>query len=383
MASNRGDVVRYLVLLLAVALLACNTDHYTGPVSTPAVSGEAEIEEPADEAPESLPETLLEHPSPEPIQEPDISPAEAKLLEVSARHEALIEPLRAVANRIDDVLGIGTMFNEIGVSEARCYAMGTILGLDGLVAHLDYLGDPDLETMSGENAHALRVQALRHANFAGITAGHVGVDRDEVAVKWNLDCPGRLGIPATASVEHTGTSSFYNIRNDGRTLMILGDIEQGFADKVIAALKANPSVEAVSLGSGGGYVLEAMRAGQYLRNKGYDTVLWNSCYSACPLVFMAGNLREIWSPYPDLGFHQVYDSNGLALSVSDPIYTSIELYLHRMGVEPRVIIEAMKSAPPNRMTLISGADPDLCKFNVATWVHRFCHSDSHVFRNGR
>ncbi len=51
------------------------------------------------------------------------------------------------------------------------------------------------------------------------------------------------------------------------------------------------------LGSGGGYIDEAMKAGAYIRRKGLDTTLYNNCDSACPLVVMAGVERLNWSPY--------------------------------------------------------------------------------------
>lgn len=308
--------------------------------------------------------------------------AEVRLLAVSARREKLAVPLKTFADTIDDWRHIGTMYNEVGVPQARCFAMGVLLGMEGLVAHLDDEGSPDLHTKTNENAHEVRVLALTHLNFAGVLEGHVGQDREELVLEWNLDCPGKHKIPVTARLQQTGTSSFYKIMNEGRVLMVLGDIEAGFADKVIAALQANPTVKTVSLGSGGGLVVEAMRAGEYIRLHGYDTVLWNGCFSACPLVFMAGNNREIWSPYPELGFHQVSRSDGSAVSLDDPVYGGITRYLVRMGIDHRLVLLNMWDSPPNEMTRIAGHDTGLCDAKVVTWIQRRCHNDSHVFPDG-
>ena len=65
-------------------------------------------------------------------------------------------------------------------------------------------------------------------------------------------------------------------------------------------------------GSGGGYIDEAMKAGAYIRRKELGTTLYINCDSACPLVFMAGVERLNWSPYPKLGFHQIYTPDGQA-----------------------------------------------------------------------
>lgn len=372
-----------LTLALVGLLASCEASQPQAPTPPlePAVQVEADaVEAPAESPPE--PNTFDEE---APVEDPAQAAwkaAEAQLRAVIARHEELALPLQAFADSIDDWRHIGTMYNEIGVPEARCFAKGVLLGMEGLVAHLDDDGNPDLHTRTSENAHEVRVLALTHLNFAGVIEGHLGQDRDELVLEWNLDCPGKHGIPETARLEQTGTVSFYKIMNEGRVLMVLGDIEAGFADKVISALQANPTVKTVSLGSGGGFVMEAMRAGEYIRLHGYDTVLWNGCFSACPLVFMAGNNREIWSPYPELGFHQVSRSDGSAVSLDDPVYGGITRYLVRMGIDHRLVLLNMWDSPPNEMTRIAGHDTGLCDAKVVTWIQRRCHNDSHVFPDG-
>lgn len=366
-----------LTLAVWLCLAGCMDGTGPGPTATP-----IPVEPAVDVAPTEAPPELEPNEEPEaPVEapaEPSVSAAEAKLLAVSARREELAKPLYAFANTVDDFHHVGTLYNEIGVPEARCYAMGVLLGMPELVEHLNDEGAPDLETRTMENAHEVRVLALQHLNFAGVVAAHVGHDPDQLVLEWNLDCPGKMGIPASARLAQDGIASFYELKNDGKVLMVLGDIEAGYADKIIAALQANPTVKTVSLGSGGGYVMEAMRAGDYIRSQGYDTVLWNGCYSACPLVFMGGNQREIWSPYPELGFHQVARGDGQAVSFEDPIYRLIVRYLVRMGVEAQPVLGNMWDAAPHDMVRIGGHDSGLCDANVATWIQRVCSSRSYA-----
>lgn len=365
-----------LMLAAVLCVSACSEDSVPvpAPVEVPDAAP-AKVVAPA----EPLPQPVLE-----PVEEPmpgdlpdELSDAEAKLLDIATRREQLTKSLREFAETIDDWGFIGTAFNEIGIPQARCFAMGTLLGMEEAVAHLNDEGEPDLETMTHDNAHEVRVLALQHSNFGGVLEAFVGYDPDQLILEWNLDCSGKMGIPA-GLLSQDGINSFYEVRSDGKMLRVLGDIEEGFADKVIGALQEHPTVEVVSLGSGGGYVMEALKAGEYIRNNGYDTVLWNGCYSACPLVFMAGNRREIWSPYPELGFHQVSDASGRALPFDSPVYRLIVLYLVRMGVEPQPVLGNMFDAAPHEMARIAGHDTGLCDANVATWIQRRCSSHDYV-----
>lgn len=317
----------------------------------------------------------LEEPVPGTVSAVSISDdSKEKLGVYIRRRNELYEYLWSVARTIDDNNHVGTMYNEIGIPEARCFAAGTLLGLDTTVRHLDVEEEPDLVSNTLENGHALRVIGLTHGNSSGVAKAILDLERDEIVLIWNLDCVGFHEIPKSAYIVQEGKSSFYEVRNEGQVLMVRGDIEPGYADKIIEALEANPSVKVVGLGSGGGLVKEALRAGLYIRQNGYDTVLWNNCYSACPLVFMAGNQRQIWSPYPYLGFHQIYGQDGVAISFDDPAYRAVAQYLVRMNIEPRYVLSKMWSAPPHDMTNVFGYEPELCDANITTWIQRGCSS---------
>ena len=117
-----------------------------------------------------------------------------------------------------------------------------------------------------------------------------------------------------------------------------------------------------------------MEAGTYIRAKGLETTLFNNCYSACPLVFMAGIQRTNWSPYSELGFHQIYTPDGNPVPFDSPVYRHIFTYLVGMGIEPRYVLQKMWSAPPQGMTNVDGYSDELCEANITTWVQRGCTS---------
>ncbi|NCT87033.1 hypothetical protein GXB84_06775 [Stenotrophomonas acidaminiphila] len=327
---------------------------------------------------------------PEPVSEPDPAPAEeptsvaqtpkaytddptvvAWLEKLTAERDALGTKVFQAGVAIDGHTHAGTAFNEIHIPEHKCFVLGHLLGKADLVKPLGINYEPDYDTQTTENASDLRIMAVSLDNFASVAKHILSMSHDERVVTWNLDCAGQLDLPKVY-IQQEGQSSFYVVTNEGRALKVLGDIEEGFAQKIRDAIEANPTVEVVALGSGGGYVHEAMAAGAYIRSKGLDTTLFNNCYSACPLVFMAGVERQNWSPYPKLGFHQIYTSDGQAIPLDSEPYRQIFGYLMRMGIEPRYVLQKMWSAPPEGMTNVDGEDDDLCRASITTWIQRGC-----------
>lgn len=330
------------------------------------------VVEKIEEAP-AIPETVEEA---TPIA-PDDSKAESRVRALIPGKEALSKKLWDAAMEAGADAHVGTMYNEWDVNKHSCYILGILLKRESMVRDLLVSYDTDTANINVENAHDYQVMTISLDNFVANANRLLKLSRDERILEWNLDCVGQLDIPKSAFIAQEGKSTFYVVKNDGRVLQVLGDIEQGFAQKVIDAIEANPKVKSVGLGSGGGYVYEALRAGAYIRSKGLETVLWNNCYSACPLVFMGGVQRENWSPYPVLGFHQVYDQTGKASPRDDQVYKDIYQYLVRMDIEPRYVIQKMWSAPPSEMALIEPGDEEPCKANVFTWVQRGCFGPSY------
>ena len=93
---------------------------------------------------------------------------------------------------------------------------------------------------------------------------------------------------------------------------------------------------------------DAILAGTLIRDRRLDTTLMADCYSACPLVFLGGVGRTIWSPYPRLGFHQA-SVDGKALAEDHSAYKLIAGYAQDMGADSNFIVERMLQSPPSSM----------------------------------
>lgn len=285
----------------------------------------------------------------------------------------LAQRLRTAANRIDDEYHVGTMYNELNIPQHSCYVLGRLLGQDAFVKHLKIAYNPNFKLRTAENAHSLRVMAISLDNFTNMANLALKMSQEERIVEWNLDCVGNYKIPGSRWIEQTKMTTFYQVRNGGKVLQILGNIEAGFSDKIVAAIESNPEVETIALGSGGGSVYEALNAGRYIRSKGLETILWNNCYSACPLVFFGGIERAIWSPYPSIGLHQAYSKAGAAPRDSR-VYKDISVYLTDMGIDTRFVLTNMWKASPTNMNVLEVGE-QLCGSRIATWVQRICSTD--------
>lgn len=198
---------------------------------------------------------------------------------------------------------------------------------------------------------------------------------------WNLDCVNQFSLNNEAYVQSNKNESgaFVRQRNGYADLRYTGEIDNNFYDKLEAALKKYPNIESVSIGSGGGSVGNAMSAGYLLKSKGIDVKLHSDCYSACPLVFVAGE-RSIMSNKPPikLGFHQLYnivDNEAIPAPIST--YREIQNYLYNIDptIDSNAFVNLMLSAGPNSMTY-----PEyeyLCSSSIAKWVQRTCSEDEY------
>lgn len=308
-------------------------------------------------------------------QDKKTATAEALLRRKIKASNNLARKMRSVANSINNELHVGTIYNEIDIPEHSCFVLGTLLGQQKHVQRLKVTYKPNFRLRTRENAHSLRVMAISSDNFSNVARDILAMSYGERVTEWNLDCVGNYAISGNSWIGEGRERTFFRIKNEGKVLQILGDIESGFSEKIILAIKNNANVETISLGSGGGSVYEALKAGRYIRSLGLETTLWNNCYSACPLVFMGGTTRTVWSPYPSLGLHQIYTTNG-AVPFTSQVYSDIHDYLIEMGIDSDFVVTNMWKAAPNKMNTLK-TDTNLCKRKIATWVQRWCSSDDY------
>lgn len=293
---------------------------------------------------------------------------EEKLSKQVIQAQITIKKLRDAADAIDDNYHIGTAYNEVNSRQHFCYALGSLLDQGDSIRHLNINNNSEIRASNSDDAHALRVEAQSLENFIHSAKYAKDLSKEEKIIEWNLDCVGHFKIPGKFIASDKKT--FYLIKNNGKILQVLGEIESGFVKKLQQAIDSNPEIKIVALGSGGGLIEEALTAGRYIRSKNLETTLWGNCYSACPLVFLGGTNRTIMSPYPYLGFHKIYTSKG-AVPNFFPIYQNIARYAESMGASSNFILKNMLSAEPNQMRMIRESS-DLCKFGIATWIQRVC-----------
>jgi hypothetical protein len=138
---------------------------------------------------------------------------------------------------------------------------------------------------------------------------------------------------------------------DRTWLVVDGEINDGFADQVIARLRAERAVGLV-INSPGGSLYEARRLGRWLRENGYPVGVSDLCTSACVDVLAAGVERYVTANVR-LGIHQskvpahLSSHEGGQLSV-----VSAALYLREMGIDDSIALAAA-AVPNNRMYWIS------------------------------
>lgn len=260
----------------------------------------------------------------------------------------------------------GTAYNGYHFDRHLCAIVGRMLEQVEAIKEIENLDYPPMDATS--DAHDLLVFSISLENWTIAARRAVDMNRDEKINVWNLDCVGEMGIPTNLFMESAQPNAAFDL--NGKSLLVYGDIEAGFFDRLESQLDANPEIQEIALGSGGGSVRDALLSGYEIRRRGISTTIYGNCFSACPLVFMGGKSRVLWASPSRLGFHQIYTGEGNAVPVEDPIYQLTARYMVDMGVNPQVVIPWMLSARPHEM--FEPEVSDLCAPGVATFVQRVC-----------
>jgi hypothetical protein len=281
-----------------------------------------------------------------------------------AKVEVMAEDFWRISREKGFTQPLGTTFNEVDVSMHLCAILGRMVGHKNSIAHLE---PPQPGYGATGREFAIASTSLR--NWVIAARYHATLSDDQTRRLWNLDCVGKMDIPPSLAVPvPLGHDVVYD--ESRGAIMIQGDITIGFSQTVKEALTTYPEARVVSLGSGGGAVYEAMRAGLPIRQAGLETELVNSCYSACPLVLAAGTLRFMWSPLrEEVGLHQV-SNYGVAVQNDNNVYRDITQYLDLMGVDAALFITGMLSASPEDMFLVEEALR--CRMRIITNHQRGC-----------
>jgi len=268
-------------------------------------------------------------------------------------------------------MGTGSAGNTVGNGLLEPYRCANIARALGMTASLGEGGAFQYLQPNDDPYEFLQISAELDVWVATAEAV-IAMSRDQKIAMWNLECVGNHGIPFETYRQDESEGAGLVV-NDG-ILSVLGGIDFGFYDRFRETLDQHPEVRIVSLGSGGGSVIDALQSGALIRDLGLETQLYGKCYSACPMVFVGGVERTIyWPSDAALGFHQMYTSDGPTPMTSE-VYDLLRVYLDEMGVDADTFIGLMTRAGPEDMY-----EPDvgdLCKPRIATWVQRTCNAEN-------
>ena len=289
-------------------------------------------------------------------------------------HQAFDEPVSCVK-----------LSYQLGVPERTEDLLGFVTDtLGDLQAHSRALSGPDRETREYWNAvNALELLDVFFLFFPDRVLPNIAEpgspEWSGLSADWNSGCVDRnLGysdvrIPLTARIGAEDVRERISFAGD--RIMIEGQIETGFSERLEHAIRSHPEARVVAISSNGGSVSEAIEAGRVIRSNGLSTTLENSCDSSCALVFLGGVERLINQPAPQIRMHQlaVQSSNGdlSYIDVSHEVYGVIGEYVTEMGANSARYIEMMGRSTDLEQVVWG----ELCEARIATWIQRYCSVD--------
>tara|TARA_B100000401_G_C52666403_1_gene652618 strand:+ start:126 stop:761 length:636 start_codon:yes stop_codon:yes gene_type:complete len=145
------------------------------------------------------------------------------------------------------------------------------------------------------------------------------------------------------------------------------EIMEEDVEVLLKTLKENPNIKTITLTSWGGIIFAAVEMADIIIDYELDTHVEQICFSACPLLFIAGETRTL-ERGSKIGFHRSsWDSNSMRSYYEDKetreiygwenefdfsswvyddsqeeIYAQFKYYLER-GVSPSFVIETMRA----------------------------------------
>ena len=93
------------------------------------------------------------------------------------------------------------------------------------------------------------------------------------------------------------------VHPDGTTIIIAGNIDYDTRDALVNTLAQYPQANSLNFDSDGGLIYAARIMAKIILDRKLDTHVQGRCFSACTLIFMAGENRST-GEHAKLGFHQ-------------------------------------------------------------------------------
>jgi hypothetical protein len=150
-----------------------------------------------------------------------------------------------------------------------------------------------------------------------------------------------------ATGRQIGPEVSFQVRADGKSLLLAGGINDGTAEALSKALDLAPSVTTVVLQSTGGWVRQGNMIAKVISERGLNTYVEHECSSACTIAFLAGKDRSA-EPYARIGFHSFVAVGAEGSSPNATYAAAVEETYRRAGLSPAFITRVI-STPPNKM----------------------------------
>jgi hypothetical protein len=142
-----------------------------------------------------------------------------------------------------------------------------------------------------------------------------------------------------------GPDVTFQVRADGKSLLLKGGINDGTSESLANALDLAPSVNTVVLQSTGGWIRQGNMIAKVISDRSLSTYVERECSSACTIAFLAGKQRA-GEPNARIGFHS-FKSIGADATDSTDASTAQQTYL-RAGLSPAFIAKVV-ATPHDKM----------------------------------
>jgi hypothetical protein len=137
----------------------------------------------------------------------------------------------------------------------------------------------------------------------------------------------------------------FTVRLQGQTVYLGGEVNYLMYQALLTVLSQQDNVKAISLDSHGGIVFAARSIAKLVEENKLSTVVERQCFSACTMVFAAGNQRSV-SESGEVGFHGYSLDMPYRFKTVDPIeeQEKDKLYLLGRGIDVMFLNQAFNTS---------------------------------------
>jgi hypothetical protein len=168
------------------------------------------------------------------------------------------------------------------------------------------------------------------------TAGEAGNIVESLSEHWKVAIGQQFGPDVT-----------FQVRADGKSLLLTGGINDGTAEALRKALDMAPSVSTIVLQSTGGWIRQGNMIAKIISERGLNTYVEQECSSACTIAFLAGRERAA-EPNAQIGFHsfKVVGANSASINLTDT--SAVQEVYRAAGLSP-MFISKILAVPSEKM----------------------------------